>query len=268
MNRKGMCNGVWLLLTALLTGGSALAGQGGVADEARRQVEEARAAVDGMMASEELPADLVGAWTALGAALDGLDSALVLAGLEAALAGGDADGAAALFPPPPAPPDSPDSGGPTGGDWDSVLADLDALESELDEAERAPDPPEDDFAGGVDDFGGAGGVDDFGGAGGAGGFGGAGGVGGAGDTEETIEQAIESIGDIAEDNPEAALAALGAVGAIAGAPFIPGPVWEMAGGGFLMAMGIAGRASEQEDAGTRWFIGSPFANWGRGTTRS
>ena len=76
MNRKG----VWLLLPALLAGGSARAGQGGVADEAWEQVEEARAAVDGMMAAEGLPADLVEAWTALGAALDGLDSALVLAG--------------------------------------------------------------------------------------------------------------------------------------------------------------------------------------------
>ena len=139
MKRKG----VWLLLPVLLVGGSARAGQGGVADEAWEQVEEARAAVDCMMASEGLSADLVEAWTALGAALDGLDSALVLAGLEAALAGGGAGAAEALFPPPPG---APDSGAPTGGDWDSALADLAALESELDEAERAPDPPEDDGA--------------------------------------------------------------------------------------------------------------------------
>ena len=137
MNRKG----VWLLLPALLACGPAQAGQGGVADEAWQQVEEARAAVDGMMASEGLPADLVEAWTALGAALDGLDSALVLAGLEAALAGG---GAEPLFPPPPG--DPPDAGAPAGGDWDSALDDLADLEAALAEAERAPDPPADDPA--------------------------------------------------------------------------------------------------------------------------
>ena len=138
--RKGSVNRGWvgLALPALLAcGPAASAAQGGGTDEAWRRVGEARAAVDGLIGVREgLPAELVDAWAALGTALDELDAALVLAGLEAALGGGGGDGAEALFPPPPGGAD------PAGGGLDSALADLAALEAALDEADRAPPPPD------------------------------------------------------------------------------------------------------------------------------